>query len=86
MPLTLLQIRENCKRARERMAQARAEHWAFGAFNLDDEPTLRAVAQAAAGKKSPVLVEVSQGEADDIGLDNVRDVHRKCQEGNRCRV
>ena len=74
MPLTLLQIRENCKRARERMAQARAEHWAFGAFNLDDEPTLRAVAQAAAGKKSPVLVEVSQGEADDIGLDNVRDM------------
>jgi fructose-bisphosphate aldolase class II len=56
------------------MAQARAEHWAFGAFNLDDEATLKAVVQAAASKKAPVLVEVSQGEVDDIGLDNVRDL------------
>ncbi len=56
------------------MAQARAEHWAFGAFNLDDEATLRAVAQAAAKHNAPVLVEVSQGEVDDIGLDNVRDM------------
>lgn len=74
MPLTLVQIRRNCARARSRMMQARAEHWAFGAFNLDDEPTLKAVAQAAAAKKAPVLVEVSQGEVDDIGLDNVRDM------------
>jgi fructose-bisphosphate aldolase class II len=56
------------------MAQARAERWAFGAFNLDDEATLRAVVQAAAAKQAPVLVEVSQGEVDDIGLDNVRDM------------
>jgi fructose-bisphosphate aldolase class II len=56
------------------MAQARAEHWAFGAFNLDDEATLKAVCQAAANKKAPVLVELSQGEVDDIGLDNARDM------------
>jgi fructose-bisphosphate aldolase class II len=56
------------------MAQAREEHWAFGAFNLDDEATLKAVVQAAVAKKAPVLVEVSQGEVDDIGLDNVRDM------------
>jgi fructose-bisphosphate aldolase class II len=74
MPSTLMQIRRNCAKARERMAAARAEHWAFGAFNLDDQPTLRAVVQAAASKKSPVMVEVSQGEVDDIGLDNVRDM------------
>lgn len=74
MALTLKQIRSNCLRARQRMAQARVEHWAFGAFNLDDEPTLRAVAQAAAAKKAPVLVEVSQGEVDTIGLQNVRDM------------
>ncbi len=74
MPLTLPEIRRNCKRARERMAQARSEHWAFGAFNLDDEATLKAVCQAAAKKKAPVLVEVSQGEVDDLGLDNVRDM------------
>ena len=74
MPLTLHEMRRNCARARERMAQARAEHWAFGAFNLDDQATLRAVVQAAAKKQAPVLVEVSQGEVDDIGLDNVRDM------------
>ena len=74
MPLTLPEIRRNCAKARQRMAQARAEHWAFGAFNLDDEATLKAVVQAAKAKNAPVLVEVSQGEVDDIGLDNVRDM------------
>lgn len=74
MPLTLNQIRSNCNQARQRMAQARAEHWAFGAFNLDDEATLKAVVQAAVAKKAPVLVEVSQGEVDDIGINNVRDM------------
>ncbi len=74
MSLTLQEIRDNCQRARQRMAQARAEHFAFGAFNLDDEATLKAVAQAARNKNAPVLVEVSQGEVDDIGLDNVRDM------------
>jgi fructose-bisphosphate aldolase class II len=74
MPLTLNQIRRNCTQARFRMSQARAEKWAFGAFNLDDEATLKAVVQAAAVKRAPVLVEVSQGEVDDLGLDNVRDM------------
>jgi fructose-bisphosphate aldolase class II len=74
MPLTLEEIRNNCQKARERMAQARAEHWAFGAFNLDDQATLKAVAQAAKAKNAPVLVEVSQGEVDTLGLDNVRDL------------
>ncbi|MDB5184615.1 MAG: ketose-bisphosphate aldolase [Candidatus Saccharibacteria bacterium] len=74
MPLTLRQIRINCDKARARMEQARAEHWAFGAFNLDDQATLKSVVQAAAAQKAPVLVEVSQGEVDDIGLDNVRDL------------
>lgn len=74
MPLTLEEIQSNCARARQRMDQARQEHWAFGAFNLDDEATLKAVVQAAAAKNAPVLVEVSQGEVDDIGLENVRDL------------
>src|SRR5947208_2902532 len=74
MPLTLQQIRANCAQARKRMAQAREEHWAFGAFNLDDQATLKAVVQAAVAKQAPVLVEVSQGEVDDLGLDNVRDL------------
>lgn len=72
--ITLEEIQANCAKARETMARARAERFALGAFNLDDQPTLKAVARAAAAKNAPVLVEVSQGEADDIGLDNVRDM------------
>lgn len=74
MPLSLEQIRINCQTARARMKQAREEHWAFGAFNLDDEATLKAVIAAAVKKQAPVLVEVSQGEVDDIGINNVRDL------------
>ncbi len=74
MPLTLPDIRRNCAIARLRMKQARLEHWAFGAFNLDDEATLKAVIRAAKTKNAPVLVEVSQGEVDDIGLYNIRDM------------
>ena len=74
MSQTLNQMRRNCQRARDRMSTARSQHWAFGAFNLDDEPTLLAVAQAAKKLNAPVLVEVSQGEVDDIGLDNIRDL------------
>ena len=74
MSLTLKQVRDNCQHARASMRRARIEHWAFGAFNLDDEQTLKAVARAAQKKHAPVLVEVSQGEVDDLGLDNVRDM------------
>lgn len=74
MPITLQQVRANCAKARARMEQARTEHWAFGAFNLDDQATLKAVALAAQKANAPVLVEVSQGEVDDIGLVNVRDL------------
>lgn len=74
MSLSLQEIRDNCEKARASMARARAEHWAFGAFNLDDEPTLKAVALAAQKLQAPLLVEVSQGEVDTIGLSNVRDM------------
>jgi fructose-bisphosphate aldolase class II len=74
MALSLKQIRDNCTKARQTFDRARAEHFALGAFNLDDESTLRAVVRAAVRKDAPVLVEVSQGEVDSIGLDNVRDM------------
>lgn len=74
MPLTLRQIRENCQKARDTFGRARSDHFALGAFNLDDESTLKAVVAAAVNKKAPVLVEVSQGEVDFIGIDNVRDM------------
>lgn len=74
MPLTLRQIRENTQAARGLMQRARTEGFAVGAFNLDNQETLRAVVKAAMAKKSPVLVEVSQGEVDALGLDNIRDM------------
>ncbi|HET8574990.1 MAG TPA: class II fructose-bisphosphate aldolase [Candidatus Paceibacterota bacterium] len=74
MELTLDQMQANCAKARESMSRARTEHYAFGAFNLDDEATLKAVSRVAAAKNAPVLVEVSQGEVDVLGLQNVRDM------------
>lgn len=74
MSLTLKQMRDNSARAREAMARAREGHYALGAFNLDNQETLKAVAQAAANKRAPVLVEVSQGEVEALGIENVRDM------------
>jgi fructose-bisphosphate aldolase, class II len=74
MPLTLRQIRENCQLARNTMERARRDGFALGAFNLDNQETLRAVAQAAKKLNAPVLVEVSQGEVEALGLENVRDM------------
>lgn len=74
MPLTLRQIRYNCEKARATMARARQEHFALGAFNLDNQETLKAVAQAAKSKNAPLMVEVSKAEVDALGLDNVRDM------------
>lgn len=74
MSLTLRQIRENCEKARAAMARARAEKFALGAFNLDNQETLIAIARAARNKRAPVMVEVSDGEVDAMGLQNVRDM------------
>lgn len=74
MGLTLKQIRKNCEDARNTMTRARAEHFALGAFNLDNQETLKAVVHAASNKKAPLLVEVSQGEVEALGIDNVRDM------------
>jgi fructose-bisphosphate aldolase, class II len=74
MSLSLRQMRENCQKARAAMQRAREGHYALGAFNLDNQETLIAVAQAAKAKNAPVLVEVSQGEVEYLGLENVRDM------------
>jgi fructose-bisphosphate aldolase, class II len=74
MALTLPQIRKNTEAARALMARARAEHFAVGAFNLDSQDILKAVVRAAVAKQSPVLVEVSHGEVEALGLENIRDM------------
>lgn len=74
MPLTLPLIRENCRKARELYQRTNEEKFAIGAFNVDNQETLIAVCRAAQKLNSPVLVEVSKGEVDAIGLYNIRDM------------
>ena len=74
MGLTISQIRHNTTRARHLMQRTRAQHFAVGAFNIDNQETLIAVARAAQKLHSPVLVEVSDGEVKALGLENVRDL------------
>jgi len=74
MALTIQQIRDNIIRARHLMQRSRAQHFAVGAFNIDNQETLIAVARAAHAKQAPVLIEVSHGEVGAIGLDNIRDM------------
>ncbi len=74
MGLSIRTIRENCIKARHLMQRARQQHFAVGAFNIDNQETLIAVARAAQKLNSPVLVEVSDGEVKAIGLENIRDM------------
>lgn len=74
MSLSIRQIRDNCVRARHLMQRSRQQHFAVGAFNIDNQETLIAVCRAAQKMQSPVLVEVSHGEVEAMGLDNIRDM------------
>jgi fructose-bisphosphate aldolase class II len=62
----------NVQRARDLMARSRGEHFAVGAFNVDNQETLLAIVRAARAKNSPVLAEVSHDEVTSIGLANMR--------------
>ncbi|TAH32089.1 class II fructose-bisphosphate aldolase [Candidatus Saccharibacteria bacterium] len=74
MSLSISQIRDNCLRARHLMQRTRQQHFAVGAFNIDNQETLIAICRAAQAKQAPVLVEVSDGEVKAIGLENLRDL------------
>ncbi len=74
MGLTIQQIRDNTIRARHLMQRSRSQKFAVGAFNIDNQETLIAVASAAQKTNSPVLVEVSDGEVKAMGLENIRDM------------
>lgn len=74
MGLTIKQIRDNTIRARHLMQRSRSQKFAVGAFNIDNQETLIAVARAAQKLNSPVLVEVSDGEIKALGLENIRDM------------
>ena len=74
MGLTIREIRDNTTRARHLMQRSRQQHFAVGAFNIDNQETLIAIALAAQKLNSPVLVEVSDGEVKAIGIENIRDM------------
>ncbi len=74
MGLTIAEIRDNTLRARHLMQRSRQQGFAVGAFNIDNQETLIAIARAAQKLNAPVLVEVSQGEVEAIGIENVRDM------------
>lgn len=60
--------------AREWLQKAKAEKFAIGAFNVGNLETFKAIAQAAANKKSPVIVESSPGETKWMGVENLVDL------------
>lgn len=62
----------NQEKARLLWKRTRVEKFAVGAFNIDNQETLLAIIRAAKSKNSPVLVELSHGEVEAMGLSNVR--------------
>ncbi len=74
MGLTIAEIRDRTMRARHLMQRSRQQGFAVGAFNIDNQETLIAVARAAQKLNAPVMVEVSHGEVEAIGLENIRDM------------
>jgi len=74
MGLTINQIRENTVRARLLMQRSRQQHFAVGAFNIDNQDTLIAVSRAAQKLNSPIMVEITADEVKAMGLDNIRDM------------
>lgn len=74
MGLTINGIRDRTTKARHLMQRSRQQGFAVGAFNIDNQETLIAVARAAQKLNSPVLVEVSDGEVKALGLENIRDM------------
>ncbi len=74
MSVSIKKIRDNTIRARHLMQRSRSQGFAVGAFNIDNQETLIAVARAAQKLQAPVLVEVSDGEVKALGLENIRDM------------
>ena len=62
--------------AKDWLQKAKDEKFAIGAFNVGNLETFKAIAQAAANKKSPVIIESSPGETKWMEAENVVDIAR----------
>lgn len=74
MSLSIRQIRDNTTRARHLMQRSRQQHFAVGAFNIDNQDTMIAVMKAAQKMNAPIMVEITHDEVAAMGLDNTRDM------------
>lgn len=72
--ITLEEIQKNCQDARNAVQRAHEQHFALGAFNIDNQETLVSIARAAQKHNAPLLVEITDGEVKAMGLANVRDM------------
>lgn len=61
---------------RDWLEKAEKEKFAIGAFNVGNLDTFKAVVEAAANKRSPVIIESSPGETEWMGDDNIVDLAR----------
>lgn len=62
--------------AKKWLQRAKEEKFAIGAFNVGNLETFKAIVQAAANKKSPVIIESSPGETKWMEAENIVDLAR----------
>lgn len=67
-------IRESTSKARQLMLRAHQQKFAVGAFNIDSQDILISVLKAARELNAPVIINLSESEAEEIGLENARDL------------
>ena len=60
--------------ARDWFQKAKREKFAIGAFNVGNLETFKAIVQASANKKSPVIIESSPGETNWMEAENIVDL------------
>ena len=60
--------------AKDWLQKAKQEKFAIGAFNVGNLETFKAIVQAAANKKSPVIIESSPGETKWMQAENIVDI------------
>lgn len=65
---------------REWFDDAQKNGYAIGAFNVDNLEILNAICEAGKKKKSPVMLEFSQGEVGYFGIDNIVDLVKNARE------
>ncbi|MCH8821432.1 class II fructose-bisphosphate aldolase [Patescibacteria group bacterium] len=66
--------------ARNWLEKAKSEKFAIGAFNVDNLEIFKAVVAGALAKKSPVMMEFSDGEVKFLELNNIVDLVKNAEE------